>query len=117
MRNGIMPLNNETLKHLKLRHPNLKKANKKALLSDIPERIHVVKIESNDVRETLTKSRGRSGPSEVDGDGWRHILLSEHLRKPSSDHFETLAKFAKKILAAEKSVSLELFLGLPTYNF
>lgn len=60
MRNGILPLNNETLKHRKLKHSQLKKADRNALVSDIPERIHAVKLESIDaelVRRAATKTK------------------------------------------------------------
>ena len=45
MRNGIVPLNNKTLKRLKLKYPQPKKDDMSALLTDIPERIHAAKFE------------------------------------------------------------------------
>ena len=45
MRNGIVPLNNKTLKRLKLKYPQPKKDDMSVLLTDIPERIHAVKFE------------------------------------------------------------------------
>ena len=65
-------LNNETLKHLKLKHPQPKKVDKNALLSDIPKKIHPVKFESIDVelvRKAVTKTMGGSGPSGMDVNG------------------------------------------------
>ena len=108
-RNRIMSLHNEILKHLKLRQTKLKKADINMLLSDIPKKIYVAKFESIDgelVRRAPTKSRGKSGPSVVNGEGDSY-----------SDRFQTFTKVAKKLSAAHKSVSLEVFFGLSTYNF
>ena len=45
MRNGILPLNNETMNLLRLKHPDPKDAHESIMLSDVPERIHPVKFE------------------------------------------------------------------------
>ena len=62
----------ETLKHIKLKHPQPKKGDKNALLSDISEKIHAVKFESIDVeivRQDATKTMGGSDPSGMDSNG------------------------------------------------
>ena len=67
-----MPLNNETLKRLKLKNRQSKKADMNAQLIDIPERIHVVKFEPIDaelVRTAAIKTSGDSDPSGVDANG------------------------------------------------
>ena len=76
MRNGIVPLNNESLNLLRLKHPNPKDAchtqKMLVMLSDVPERIHPVKFEVIDaeiIRKTAMKIRGGSRPSGVDADG------------------------------------------------
>ena len=88
MRNGILPLNDTTLKQLKLKHSEAKVADKTVLLSDIPKTIHPIKFESIDaelLRKAAIKTRGGSGPSGLDGDDWRRISISKAFSKSSSD--------------------------------
>ena len=44
IRNGILPLNNETLNLPRLKHPDPKDAHETVMLSDVPERIHPVNL-------------------------------------------------------------------------
>ena len=88
MRSGIFPLNNERLNLLRLKHPDPKEAHESVMLSDVPERIHPVKFEVIDaemVRKATMKTRGGSGPSSLDADGWKRILLSENFGESSSE--------------------------------
>ena len=64
MRNGILPLNNETFNLLRLKHPDLKDAHESVMLSDVPERIHPVKFEVIDAemkRKAAMKTMVGSG--------------------------------------------------------
>ena len=104
MRNGILPLNNETLNLLRLKHSAPKDAHEKVMLSDVPERIHPVKFEVIDaemIRKAAMKTRGGSGPSGLDADGWKRILLSKNFGESSSDLCQTLAKVSKKLCTEE----------------
>ena len=114
MRSGIFPLNNERLNLLRLKHPDPKEAHESVMLSDVPERIHPVKFEVIDaemVRKATMKTRGGSGPSSLDADGWKRILLSENFGESSSDLCQTLAKVTKNLCTDKLSTSLEGFLA------
>ena len=50
-----------------------------------------------------------SGPSEMDVDGWSHILLPKRFGESSSDLCQTLARVAKKFSTEDKYVPLEAF--------
>ena len=66
MRNGILPLNSETLNLFRLKHPDPKDAHESVMLSNVPKRIHPVKfdvIEAEMIRKAAMKIRGGSGPS------------------------------------------------------
>ena len=73
MRNGTLPLNNETSNLFRLKHPISKDAHESVMLSDVPERIHPVKFEviTAEMIKTAMKTRGRSDPSGLDADGWK----------------------------------------------
>ena len=57
------------------------------------------------------KTRVGSGPSGLDADGWKRILLSNNFGKPPSDLCQTLAKVTKKLCTEELPTSLEGFLA------
>ena len=81
MQNGILPLNEKTLKQLRQRHPE---ATEETLLPDKPEVIHPIKFEKIDaemVRKAAIKTKGGAGPSGMDADGWRRIFASKTLVK------------------------------------
>ena len=114
MRNRILPLNNETLNLLRLKHPDPKDAHVSVMLLDVAERVHAVKFELIDaemIRKTVMKTRGGSGLSGLNGDGWKRILLSKNFGESSSDLYQTLAKVTKKLCTEELPSSLEGFLA------
>ena len=114
MRNGILPLNNEKLNLLRLKHYNPKCAYESVMSTDVPERIHPVKFEVIDVemtRKAVMEKRGGSGHSGLDADGWKRILLSKNFGESSSDLCQTLTKVIKKHWTEQLSTSLEGFLA------
>ena len=44
MQNGVLPINEQTLKELKQKHPQSSKADPEVLLCDMPEEIHSIKF-------------------------------------------------------------------------
>ena len=66
---------------LRQKHPNPKDAHESVKLSDVPERMLPVNFEVIDAettRKAAMKTRGVSGPSGLDTDGWKRILLSKN---------------------------------------
>ena len=68
-------------------------------------------IDAEMIREAAKKTKGGSGPSGLDADGRKRILLSKNFGESSSDLCQTLAKVTKKLCAEELSTSLEGFLA------
>ena len=115
MESGILPLNNDTLKLLKQKHPKPAKACEDVLLPDEPESVHFVKFESIDgelVRKACMKTRGGSGPSGMDADGWRHILLSKNFGDAPNDLCKAIASVIKKLCTEKlRSNNIEALLA------
>ena len=91
MQNGILRINKDTLKLLEQKHPQSR--------SDTPEVTHLVKFETIDaysIRKTVKKTRGGSGPSGMDADAWRKVILSKSFGESSNDFCSALAKVTKK---------------------
>ena len=62
------------------------------MLSDIPERMHPVQfqvIDAEILRKAVMKTKGGSGPSGLDADGWKQILLSKNFGQSFSDLRQT----------------------------
>ena len=115
MQNGILPLNDETLKHLKQKHPDGKAPTNDALLSDTPVQIHSVRLEDIDsdmIRQSALKTRSGASPSGLDGDGWRRILTSNCFGTELSDLCASLAKLTKTLCSInQEENSLEPLLA------
>ena len=72
MQNGVLPLNEDTLKLLKQKHPPAKPASPEILLSDPPKQVHPVIFESitaETIQIAATKTKGGSGPSNMNSEG------------------------------------------------
>ena len=115
MESGILPLNNDTLKLLKQKHPEPAKACQDVLLPDEPECAHFVKLETIDgelVRKACMKTKGGSGPSGMDGDGWRYILLSKNVGDAPNDLCKAIASVIKKLCTEKlRSNNIEALLA------
>ena len=99
MSNGILPLNDETLK-LSQKHPDSRDALDDVLLEgDIPE-IHPIIFETIDeemVKQAAIKTNGGSGPSGLDADGWRRIIASNSYGNTNVDLRRAFAEMIKKL--------------------
>ena len=115
MESGILPLNNDTLKLLKQKHPKPAKACEDVLLPDKPESVHFKKFETIDgelVRKACMKTRRGSGPSGMDADGWRHILLSKNSGDAPNDLCKAIASVIKKLCTEKlRSNNIEALLA------
>ena len=97
MENGILPLNDTTLKLLKQKHPRQSEADKHLLFDDIPKSIQYECIDAEVIRNTALRTRGGLGSSGMNADGWRRILTSNSFGQSSTDICIALANVAKKI--------------------
>ena len=104
MQSGILPLNKETLNHLKLKHPETNEPSAEVLLDDVADEVHVIKFEAIDeesMRQAALKTRVGSGPSGLDFDDWRSILISQNFGKSKSGLQKVIARCIK-VLCTEK---------------
>ena len=105
----------ETQSQLKSEGLCQSEADKHLLFDDIPRSIHKIKYECIDadvIRNTTLRTRGGSGPSGMDADGWRRILTSNSFGQSSTDICMALANVAKKLcVESDQTDSLEAFLA------
>ena len=119
MSNGILPLGEDTLHQLRMKHPASRNADNDILLQgEIPD-IHPIIFEEIDeemVKQAALKTRGGSGPSGMDADGWRKILVSNHYGATGADLRRAFAEMIKKMCTEKEeprngTTSLESFLA------
>ena len=108
MSNGILPLTDETLQLLHAKHPESKEATPDVLLQGPIQQVHQVVYDDIDealVMKAAMKTKGGSGPSGLDADGWRRILVSNSFGNCASNLWKAVAKFIKKLCAKQIEVS------------
>jgi len=110
MQDGILPLNEDTLRLLREKHPTEKTPSDDILLTDSPVQIHSVRfdeINGDLIRQSAIKTNGGAGPSGLDGDGWRRILVSNNFETESSDLCNALAMVTKNLCSDVQHNSIE----------
>ena len=115
MQNGILPINDETLRLLRQKHPESKDPPTNALLTDDQKHVHPIRFESIDedmVRRAALKTKGGAGPSGMDANGWCRILTSNCYGSSSSDLCKTIAAVIRRLCTEEvNSRSIEALLA------
>ena len=118
MRNGILPLNDDTLLLLEQKHPEASELQEGILLDQLPQRIHPIVYDVIDEELVLNVAyltkRG-SGPSGTDAEGWRRIICSSAFGTTNLDLRKALAEMIKKLCIdylsrdTENATSIEAF--------
>ena len=116
MSNGILPLNDKTLTMLKQKHPEANEPPQEVLLQGPTRPVHPIVYEDMDeslILKAAMLTKGGSGPSGLDADGWRKILTSRSFGTLSSELRKTFALFAKSLCIEEikNAESLESFIA------
>ena len=91
---------------LQSKHPESSALNEDAVIDVEPIDIHPVvfnEITADSIKSAAMKTRGGAGPSGMDADGWRHILVSRNFGDASEELRTELAMCVRK-LCTEKLV-------------
>ena len=95
MQNGTLPLNQKALNQLKQKHPQGKETELDVLMTDTPEQVHPKKfdaINADLVKRAGVRTRGGAGPSGLDVDRWRRILITKQFGTSSTDLCKAIAE-------------------------
>ena len=115
MQNRILLLNQKTLNQLKQKHSQGEEAELDVLLTDTPEQVHPIKfdvINADLSKRAAVRTRGGAGPSGLDADGCRRILITRQFVTSSTDLCKAIAEVIKKLCITDNlSPSLEPFLA------
>ena len=105
---SILPLDDKTLSLLKQKHSASSELNEEVLLGGKKPSIHPVVFEDTDesmVNETVPKTKSGSGPSGLDADGWRKILVSKSYGTINADLRRAFTNVIKKIFTEKLTVN------------
>ena len=69
--------------------------------AEAPQPVLFEGIDGESVYKAAKKLQGSGGPTQMDADGWRHILCSKSYGKASVDLCESIANLAKKLCREE----------------
>ena len=96
------------------KHPQGKEPELDVLLTDTPKQVHPIKFDAIDVglvKRPAVRTRAGAGPSGLNADRWRRILITKQFDNSSTDACTATAEVIKKLYTAEKfSPSLEAYL-------
>ena len=99
MEGGILPLTEETMQLLHSKHPEASECHPDAIFeAEVPD-VHPVvfdEIDGEAVKRAAMLTRGGSGPSGLDADGWRHILVSRNYGVYSAELRNEIAKMIRQ---------------------
>ena len=115
MSGGILPLNDETLALLRQKHPNASPKNEYNMLQgpikEIPSVVYD-EIDEELIIKAVKSTKGGSGPSGMDADGWRKPFLSKCYGDAGRDLRKAFAKTIKTLCTKDdKENTLEAFLA------
>ena len=119
MTNGNLPLDEKTLNFLKQKHTQSKPVCEETLINGEPPVIHHIimhNINEELVRKAAVKTKGGSGSSGLDADGWRKMLTSKVFGCCTSNLCKAIADLIKyiyinKIEFPNSTTSLETFIA------
>ena len=110
MEGGILPLNEETMTLLKSKHPEPSECSNDAIIDQRAAEVHPVVFEAingDSVRTAALNTRGGAGPSGLDADGWRHILVSRSFGISSDELRVELANVIRSLCMEKVDISIE----------
>ena len=117
---GILPLSEERFEILQQKHPETSEApyeknpTKRILLKETPQEVHSViyeSINSDMVKDAMKRTKGAVGPSGMDADGWRRILISGNFGNVGEELRKSIAEMAKRLCQKRSANYLAAFLA------
>ena len=104
MQGGILNLDTETMNLLRAKHPEPTPSSEEAIYNHQAPEVHPVVFEAinaESIRKAALNTHGGAGPSGVDADAWRHMLVSRNFGI-ASEELRTEFAEAIKLLCIEK---------------
>ena len=101
---GVLHLSQDTVDSLKAKHPEARDADESVLIQGPKPFVDPVlfeRIDESTIVKSAIRTKGSSGPSGLDSDAWRRMLISKNFGRYGAELQKTLASFAKKLCRDE----------------
>ena len=101
---GVAELSDANITILKTLHPESEPADESILMTgDLPyfDPIIFDDIDEQSIAKAANKTRGAAGPSGMDADNWRCILISKDFGNTGKELRKTMAKMTRKLCTRE----------------
>ena len=103
---GVHSLSNEIKQLLEEKHPKARDIHKDILLpsedeNKEPEQVIFEEINGASVYKAAKQLQGSGGPTQIDADGWKHILCSRSYGNASAELCDDIADLAKKLCTVD----------------
>ena len=116
---GVAKLSETTLEELRKLHPQAHEARAEDLMTGPKPFFDPVifeNIDESSISKAAIRTRGAAGPSGMDADGWRRILVSKNYGNVGKDLRKTIARLTKSLCTNEiidesRKNSLEAYLS------
>ena len=97
---GVLELSDSTMQELIAKHPSPSPISSNSLLfgpiNHVPS-TYFDALDEQMIMKAATLTQGAGGPSQLDGEQYRHILVSSRYKKEGKDLREQIAKLGRKI--------------------
>ena len=115
---GILPINEDTLKLLQENHPFAREPGEIEMLLGVIQQVHPLvfdQISGDTIQKATSRTEDGAGPFGMNADDWSRILASNKYGQTSNECREVIALFARTLctekLAQEAMSSLEAYIG------
>ena len=101
---GVAKMSEDMMTELRNLHPEAQPASDDILMSgDAPyfDPVRFTNIDDKAIATAALKTRGSAGPSGLDADGWRRMLVSKNFGKTGKDLRVSIAKMAQNLCSRE----------------
>ena len=101
---GVATLTEETLKELKKLHPDAEPATNDILMSGPTpyfDPIMFQNIDEGSIAKAATRTKGAAGPSGLDANGWRRMLISKNFGTAGKELRTAIANFTRSLCTIE----------------
>ena len=107
---GIFPLSDDVLDDLKSMHPKASATDDSIMLKgELPftDPVMFAGIDESAVSKAALRTKGAAGPSGLDSDNWRRILISKNYGSHGKDLRTAIAKMTQKLCTQKVEINKE----------
>ena len=116
---GVVELNESTMDTLRKLHPEATPATQETLMEgEVPwfDPVVFTNIDEGSIAKAATRTKGGAGPSGMDADGWRRILISKNYGTVGKDLRTAIAKMTQLLCTREVQMFNSLQTNIEAYT-